>query len=572
MVPRVSHPTALLQFLRIARWRSSTTRTLVGGGLLLAGVVAVFEAFAGPLLHEHFEPDPVEDRRLSATNSRGTMPAWLETKSGWVSAPDPIDGPADRKPGAAMYGGAKNTASEAAEFVLDNLTTRPSRVEYDEPFRPSIIPYKRLYAYDRVAPNFALDVADPSPREKLLSARAELTEDAFFGDFEVDLVPSVAVRIPSPGPSSKVLAVVVDPPRPVVLSIDSAENWFVRAEQGGRVRMYLQLSVPRQAFGSQFLPVGRAALEPYLVPMPEHVRSAAERVLSHVGVAEETVPAAALKRLVNYFRGFHESDQLPQAAGPGELYQEMSLTQKGVCRHRAYAFVVTALAWGLPSRLVHNEAHAWVEVFDSELWHRVDLGGAASELQLADEELTTVRHRPPSDPFAWPNQERAASVEFERRLNHRGIRDLETQSSGAWSGFTPAPRAPGSAPGSGLSSSNSRAVAAPDRPSLFSQPASSVPEPEVDLPELDLEVEHTTYVRGTPLSVRGTATRGAVPCALSRIDLFVTFPDQTEPSMTIGSLATDHSGRFSGQVTLPNTLPVGRVKVGARLGAGCSTR
>jgi hypothetical protein len=30
--------------------------------------------------------------------------------------------------------------------------------------------------------------------------------------------------------------------------------------------------------------------------------------------------------------------------------------------------------------MVLNEAHAWVEVYDSRLWHRIDLGGGGANL------------------------------------------------------------------------------------------------------------------------------------------------------------------------------------------------
>ena len=55
--------------------------------------------------------------------------------------------------------------------------------------------------------------------------------------------------------------------------------------------------------------------------------------------------------------------------------------QKGVCRHRAFAFLVTALGLGIPARMVANEAHAWVEVRGETGWQRIDLGGAAAAIE-----------------------------------------------------------------------------------------------------------------------------------------------------------------------------------------------
>ena len=61
--------------------------------------------------------------------------------------------------------------------------------------------------------------------------------------------------------------------------------------------------------------------------------------------------------------------------GHDDVYLDLALSQRGVCRHRAFAFLVTALHLGIPTRMVVNEAHAWVEVSDGTLWHRIDLGG-----------------------------------------------------------------------------------------------------------------------------------------------------------------------------------------------------
>jgi len=585
-MPRVRPIAAFKRPSRGARVGRARASAFFGGGLAFVVVGLALRAGAGPLLHEPFSPNPSEDTLYGATNSRGTMPAWLHTKSGWVSAPDPVDAPWNSQPGAARYGGVRNAADAASKFVLDNLTSRPSRVEYDEVFRPSVVPYKRLYVYDQVSESFALGVRDPALKARSTSPGLGAGDDAFFGDFEVDLVAHVPVRIPSVGPGSKVLAVVVDPPRPVELLVDSAENWFVRAEEGGRVRMYLQLGVPRQAFGSQFLPISRAALRPYLPPVPTAVAQMAQEVLLHIGAAKETVPTAALMQLVSYFRSFRESDVLPQARIQSELYREISLTQKGVCRHRAYAFVVTALTWGLPARLVHNEAHAWAEVFDSELWHRIDLGGAASDLVVPEDQTAALRHRPPSDPFAWPTEERSAAVEFERRLveAQRGAakHDLDAGTSpGPGAGVVkassgqvgPSGQGPSTIPDARFEASGAASGSRDQLPAQGPTTTSAAG----DSPQVEFQVRGAPhdaaprdhiYARGTTISVTGTVTHKGQPCALSRVDVVLGLPSA---ALSVGSLATDGSGHFAGQVTLPSTLPVGKTRVDVVVGSACRT-
>ena len=386
---------------------------------LLSGTSAV--AFGQPILHELFALDAEEDQRLGATTSNGAMPAAMHTESGWVTAPDPSltsqrsASPTTSETGMT-YGGAQATSNSETSFALDNLTSRPRQVKYDEPFRPSILPYKRLFAFDTLGQNFSLQVGDPALEEIPTGGQATDEEDAFFGDFEVDLVAGVPVRIPTVGPGARLLSVQVDPPRKVNVLRDGADNWFLVGSDGGRARAFVQIAVDRDSFGSPFAPVSRAALRPYLPPVPVAAQEVAQRVLNHIGIGSDATPAGVLHDLVGYFRSFQESDELPLAERPLELYEEISLSKKGVCRHRAYAFVVTALSWGLPARLVHNEAHAWVEVFDSRIWHRIDLGGAASDLLPTRGEPPSVHHRPPPDPFSWPSRERPASLQFERAL------------------------------------------------------------------------------------------------------------------------------------------------------------
>src|SRR5262249_54763584 len=111
------------------------------------------------------------------------------------------------------------------------------------------------------------------------------------------------------------------------------------------------------------------------------------------------------------------SDDPPKSAGL-DLYRDLAVSQKGVCRHRAYAFVLTALSIGLPARFVRNEAHAWVEVFDAYRWHRIDLGGAASDIQYDDERR--VAHVPPKDPFEWPSLSDSGQAMADRARSAQG--------------------------------------------------------------------------------------------------------------------------------------------------------
>jgi transglutaminase-like putative cysteine protease len=111
------------------------------------------------------------------------------------------------------------------------------------------------------------------------------------------------------------------------------------------------------------------------------VARAAAEVAAHIGVSRAQAPREVVARLVAYFRSFVDSDEFP--TDRDDVYLALALSKKGVCRHRAFAFLVTALGLGLPVRMIANEAHAWVEVNDGSLWRRIDLGGAGRALDAS---------------------------------------------------------------------------------------------------------------------------------------------------------------------------------------------
>jgi transglutaminase-like putative cysteine protease len=78
-----------------------------------------------------------------------------------------------------------------------------------------------------------------------------------------------------------------------------------------------------------------------------------------------------------------ESSEPP--TNTGDLYLDLARGGKGLCRHRAYGFVVTARALGIHARFVQNEAHSWVEVQLPDVgFLRIDLGGATHGLTAHD--------------------------------------------------------------------------------------------------------------------------------------------------------------------------------------------
>ncbi len=503
---------------------------VVGLGLCLAGPL-----LALPILHEYFEPDPAEDLRLGATTPNGELPAALDTPSGVVGAPPETAADPSR---AVSYGGNKTPSSVDASYRIDRLTTAPARVPYDEPFRPSVLPFKRLYAFDEVHADLTLGVKDAALRRVVANGSVQSGEAAFFGDYELDLQKGQAVRLPTVGAGARLISLSTKPAVTLEVMKDSAENWFARSDRTERVHVVVQLGLPEHAFVSGFAGKTFADLRPQLVQLPDEARAAAGRVTAALGLTTNEAPAAVLDRLVAHFRSFEASVELPTATNTAELYVELALTKKGVCRHRAYAFLLTALALGLPTRLVHNEAHAWVEVHDGSVWHRLDLGGAPSDIEETRPPTNVPLYRPPADPFAWPAGSQSGSSLAARS-------QPQTHSTSWPSALSPTGRAPRMAPhGSAL---------------VFGPPGQLTP-------AVTLQLDRAQMRRGALLGVRGHAARGGRACEASRVDLELVTPLGVRP---LGSVATDSNGDFDGHVLLPLDVPAGDQTVVARVGSGC---
>jgi transglutaminase-like putative cysteine protease len=488
-------------------------------------------------MHEYFPPDPVEDLRFGATTGDGAMAAAIQTENGAVQAPDLKKPPA---PGTVYD---RKREGESA-FRLDGDTSKPPRVTYDDPFTPEVTPFKRLFAYDRVTDSLELVVGDPRQVPLSVGGTAKANDDQFFADIQVDLVKDQAVRIPTVGPSARVLGLRTDPMTAVELLRDGADNWFVKAKSSGRVRLAMQLAIDRAIFGSEFADVDARALSASLerARPSSAVKEAAAEVAARVGLSESMRPAAVVRALVGYFRSFSPSDEHPKGKGV-DLYKELALSRKGVCRHRAFAFVVTATAAGIPARLVHNEAHAWVEVFDLTRWHRIDLGGAAGFLEEQFHE-ERPSHVVPRDPYAWPADSDSGQSLADRTRSGRRPGPPNRDAAA-----NPAPSEQGSSEG-----------AQPRQ----AEPVQSREDDARPPSRVTLRVGTAHALRGSRVQLSGEVEAGGEPCALARVDFFLQ-PKKASRSwgrIALGTLVTNDEGRYEGRVVVPHAASGGNLAVG----------
>ena len=199
----------------------------------------------------------------------------------------------------------------------------------------------------------------------------------------LDVSDGATIPFPSIAPEARVLTLRTEPTTALRIEQDGADNFYatvVGAPGTDEVRVVFLMDAPRDYFGAALPEGARAdALGARVRPLPAPVLRDAETFAGELGLSRSTPFAQALSALVGHFRAFEESDTPPEDSG--NIYLDLARGMRGICRHRVYAFVITAHALGIHARFVQNEAHAWAEVeLPSGGWLRIELGGAATGL------------------------------------------------------------------------------------------------------------------------------------------------------------------------------------------------
>lgn len=296
---------------------------------------------------------------------------------------------------------------------------------YHEVFNPAVFPYKRMSVLDAIDDSGALTVADRQRRELYPSGnRLAHGRDPFYGSLVVDFIANEPVSLPTPAAGIHLLSYKTSPDLQLTFFTDGADNLFARAPRSGRHRLVYLVDAEQRYFAGPLTPPGAARRPirldalPSPPQLPRALRRDAEKVLRHIGVrpTPSSDYPALLGRLVGYFRDFQIEELPPDAdEGRSSLYLRIALSQHGVCRHRAYAFVITALAAGIPARYVENELHVFVEVYipaepgqpgqiaQTGYWRRINLGGAPLQQRVMGGDSRVAYQEKGGDPFERPN-------------------------------------------------------------------------------------------------------------------------------------------------------------------------
>jgi hypothetical protein len=334
----------------------------------------------------------------------------------------------------------------------------------------------------------------------------------------------------------------------------------------------MQLALARAAFGGDFTMPAWENLRP-VPPLPPMAARAFAKVEAALGLSRALSPTETVRRLVTYFRSFVPSEDPP--TGHRDIYLDLALSQKGVCRHRAFAFLVTALGLGISARVVTNEAHAWVEVDADGTFRRIDLGGAAGAIDEGSADGRPA-HRPPPDAFGWPNSDNGSgsqAAERGRRASSNGQPAPSDAAARSSSASGPSRAEPSRGAGSDARSRDSTAAErAPVTDSTPERKGDDRPRPRVTVSGADVVARHGGAVR-----VSGRVDVDGSGCGDLRVDVVLRRLD-TGHKTGVGALTTDASGIFDGSIVLPISLPVGEYAISvatpgdARCGPGSSGR
>ena len=504
-----------------------------------------------PILHEYVPEDPSRSSNVIGAGQRGTNPVAIRAGGGVLTEPaDPVTPTA----GEPTYGADDATVQRRHEtFRPDDQTHLDAQLHYTEAFNPAIAPFARLSAMDAVRSDFTLAVSRRSLEEVPVvgSAAAAADRDTFWGSVVVELAPGEAVPIPSVSPEARILSYRTTPPVPVRFYRDSADNFFVAGQVRATVRLVLLTDAAASYFGAEVtddrtpadIPAGR------LVPVPPEVAWSAQRVASELGVSRSDTVRTILSRLAGHFRAYTESTQPP--TGYGNLYENLALGGKGVCRHRAFAFMVTANALGIPTRFVMNEAHAFVESFVPAVgWLRIDLGGAAQRLTLQNAAERATHQPRSSDDLPQPQTYRDQLTQMQGQVG----------AGASGSGPAPSPRPPPRAPSPG----GVVAVPQPGAPPAPAGPGGAMATQPAGPRRIALEPTFTFVDPGDPRPRRGAAMRvsgrvalgSGAPYPRAHVQVFLSRDGHT-PVRWLGTLVAGHDGLWGGEVLLPAEVEAG---------------
>lgn len=553
--------------------------SLVLGGMVAASALAAVaqERLDGPtVLHEFFTGSK---RQGGAGGSAGTQPPAQMVEVADATAPPSLsseagagelvyapDGPL---PDARLKEPYGDLSPFGGPNTLDSNTDRVDSLNYFENFDPSIIPYKRVVSQNSVYRSSDGEyVVRRLGTPRNIAPALTLVPDSqiFWGSFLLQMDENRMQPIASVAPHQQILDIQTEPPVRAQVLVDDAGNFLVRAPFNGPLRVNMKIAVPGSYFTGEFLPVSWDDIDGLgLEPLEPDVLRTARDVQAQIGISRAQPPHEVLLELISYFRNF-EGRPFPDDQKGDDLFVSIVSEQIGVCRHRSLAFLIVAQSLGIPTQYVYNEAHAFVEIYWPGMgWRRVDLGGAADELNAAAANNRTI-HAPP-DNLPQPEQ----FVREQERMVQNGLRPESGNGQGAGDG--PQERQGGDAQagtqadsaGQGNTNGADQAMvqqmAADPDPASLQGGTQQEAQPDLRTPSSLVLLSVANEVkRGAEVSVRGRLSADIPNLKGRQVEVHLGPPGTRigTRATRIGETTTRVDGSLVAEVRIPESQPVGR--------------
>jgi hypothetical protein len=457
-----------------------------------------------------------------------------------------------------VFGDRGIATDRSTQDSPDRQTGSDNTLHYVAVFNPDVVPFKRLSALDAVGADYTMRISRTTLVEQPVGGATDASRDRFWGSLQIRLDGNEDIAIPSVAPDMRILSYEIEPPRHLVFSKDGADNFYVRTDDPGVTGVHrlvfladadARYFAPSLPTDQRWTPAAvRTAAPPEITPtLPPGVMDQANQTLRILGVDDRTELSVAFNELVKYFRAFEAKDLSSNTSG--DIYRDLVDNKAGVCRHRSFAFMVTANALGIPTRYVTNEAHAFVEVWFPGLnWQRIDLGGAAMRLEVSNAKDKTL-HRPRADdPFAKPKEYTDGYTQLEGTIGGLSQKQLDDKHAPV-----------GDAPASGDYASSDPSAFDPDVDPGAIGPDPSLPvrtaDPKKLTPRISIVSASGHGYRGEKFHVEGNVHVGGAPLANRQVDVFLAPSGRGgEGSILAGNGTTEPDGSFSLDIDLPARL------------------
>lgn len=536
--------------------RPSVSRSrlaISGGTVAVVALIAGLAVAQKPQrkLHEDLPiTDPKPSPLIGGTGSGN--PAAFQSGDKLLAEPAVDD---SKKQGEPTLGTGGFAADRQTAMTPDDDTGPDGTLRYASVFNPDVLPFKRMSAFDSVAASYQLVVGSTTRVEVPVGGTTDKTRDRFWGSMMIQLQPGKEVPLPSVAPDMRILSYEVKPKLRLEFSKDGSDNFYVRTSDPGASGSYrlVFLADADAGYFAPSLPVSGQRYTPRTIQtmtppaldhaIPPAVLANATITLRKLAVDRDMELGVVFNKLVSYFRAF-EARPLPSATG--DIYRDLCDSQAGVCRHRAFAFMITANAIGIPTRYVQNEAHAFVEVwFPERNWQRIDLGGAALRMDVQGADDKTL-HRPRADdPFAKPDKYKNNYTQLQGEIRGLSQQQLDDKNK-------PLDQAPASGQfdnsGGGSGTGPDRITPDPGLPAV-------IPDPKKPTPALEVTTADSSAYRGDRIHIEGRVHEAGKSLPDHAVDVYLS-PKGLGGAQAklLGRAVTSADGTFRQDFPIPPKL------------------